>query len=1309
MSASTTGPTPDPGEIRFGEGEMAERIHAFDWSATPLGPASSWSPALRTTLRIMLANRFPHLLWWGPEYIQFYNDAYRPIPGAKHPDKILGQRGSECWSEVWHVIGPLVDRPFSGGPPTWDDDISLELQRHGFLEESHFVIAYSPVPDEAAPGGIGGVLATVHEITEKIVGERRVRALRELGARVGEAKTAEEACAIAAETLVADAKDVPFALIYLIEPGTSRARLAGTAGVEEGSAVAPAEVDLSRSDGSLWPLGEAFMTETMRVVESLGGRLDAVPRGPWSDPPHTAVVVPVPSNKAHELAGLMILGVSARLRFDDPYRDFFNLVTTQIATAIANARAYEEERKRAEALAELDRAKTAFFSNVSHEFRTPLTLMLGPVEDMLSRDFGELPPAAKGQLEVVNRNGLRLLRLVNALLDFSRIEAGRVRASYQPTDLATLTCDLAGVFRAAIERAGLALVLDCPPLSEPVYVDRDMWEKIVLNLLSNAFKYTFEGRILVSLRERSGAFELVVEDTGIGIPAEEIPRLFERFHRVESARGRTHEGSGIGLALVQELVHLHGGEIEASSTLGEGTAFTLRLPLGTSHLPPEQIVASRQTRTVASGALPFVEEALRWLPETQETGDGDRPDFPGANEILPVAAAVTSPEGADGRPRVLVADDNADMRHYVERLLAQRYRVETVADGKAALDAARQQPPALILTDVMMPQLDGFGLLREIRGDAALKDTPVIMLSARAGEESRVEGVEAGADDYLVKPFSARELIARVDAHLKLARLRRETNEAIRFRGQQFETLLDAAPLGVTVIDADFRIAEVNPVARTAFGDIPGGVLGRDFDEVAHLLLEKEYADQIVRIFRHTLETAEPYVTAERAPLRIDRGPTEYYEWRLDRLTLPDGRYGLVCYFRDISQQVQDRRERDHLLEAEQAARREAEQANRLKDDFVATLSHELRTPLNAILGWSQILKRPKLDSQTLDQGLAAISRSAQAQTQLIEDLLDTTRILSGKLRLELNEVDPADVINMAIESVMPAATAKQIVVTKSLDEDGGPVAADPSRLQQIVWNLLTNAVKFTPNGGSIHVGLARKDAHLEITVRDTGIGIEPEFLPWVFERFRQADSSSSRRYGGLGIGLTLVKQLTDLHRGSVRVESEGEGRGSTFTVRLPVSTDQVRRVTRDPRRYERADPAADVALGGVRVLYVDDDPDARALGERILSDCDAEVTLAASASEALSLLRKERPHVLVSDIGLPGADGYELIRWVRELPPDHGGATPAAALTAFAGSEDRRKALRAGYQSHVTKPIVPDDLITVVAGLAGRSRRTPA
>ena len=485
-------------------------------------------------------------------------------------------------------------------------------------------------------------------------------------------------------------------------------------------------------------------------------------------------------------------GISARLQPDDHYRDFLNLVASQIATAVANAREYEEEKKHAEALAEIDRAKTTFFSNVSHEFRTPLTLMLGPIEELLSRSRTELPPAAKDQLEVTHRNSLRLLRLVNTLLDFSRIEAGRVQAVYEPTDLAAFTAELASVFRAATERAGLRLVVDCPPLAESVYVDRDMWEKIVLNLISNAFKFTFEGEIAVTLRTVGATAELHVRDTGVGIPAEAMPRLFERFHRVPKMRSRTHEGSGIGLALVQELVRLHSGTIRAESQVGNGTTFIIAIPLGKAHLRAEHLGSSRSPAASGIGAAPFVEEALRWLPE--DTAAERREPAP-REELLPVPC----PGGADdeSRPRVLVADDNADMRHYLARLLAERYRVQSVPDGQAALAAARAQRPDLVLSDVMMPHLDGLDLVRELRADPALGDVPVILLSARAGEESRVEGLQHGADDYLIKPFSARELLARVAAHLEMAQMRRQAAEHLQQSEERLRLALEGLQGGV--------------------------------------------------------------------------------------------------------------------------------------------------------------------------------------------------------------------------------------------------------------------------------------------------------------------------------------------------------------------------------------------------------------------------------------------------------------------------------------------------------------------------------
>jgi signal transduction histidine kinase len=423
------------------------------------------------------------------------------------------------------------------------------------------------------------------------------------------------------------------------------------------------------------------------------------------------------------------------------------------------AEANRELRTANAKLGELDAAKTAFFSNVSHEFRTPLTLMLGPLEDGLA-DVQEVPGARqKARLELAYQNAQRLLKLVNALLDFSRLEAGRLRAAYAPLDLPAATAELAAMFQSAADRAGLRLVIDCPPAAEPAWVDHDMWEKIVANLVSNAFKFTFSGEIAVRVRREQSSFVLEVADTGVGIPAAELPRIFERFHRVAGAKARTHEGTGIGLSLVRELVQLHGGRIDVDSTEGRGSTFRVQIPVGAAHLPAETVSSEADARR-GSASIAYAMEARAWATPTAETS---------LDDAVPGAAAPDSERAA-----VLVVDDNAELRGYIAGLLAPVYEVEAVADGQAALEATRRRVPDIVVSDIMMPRLDGFGLVRALRADPATASLPVILLSARAGEEAAIEGLDVGSDDYLVKPFSARELLARVRTHVGLARLRRK-------------------------------------------------------------------------------------------------------------------------------------------------------------------------------------------------------------------------------------------------------------------------------------------------------------------------------------------------------------------------------------------------------------------------------------------------------------------------------------------------------------------------------------------------------
>lgn len=754
-----------------GGGEMGELIRSKDWSKTPLGPIAFWPQSLRSAVSILLPSKAQIVLFWGPDLIAIYNDAYRPVFGAKHP-RALGLPARECWSEIREVLEPLLMGVMKTGEAFWAKDHLFYLGRHGGLEETYFDVSYDPVRGET--GAVTGVFCIVSETTGRVIGERRLRTLSRLGANMSAAKTTDAICRSAAETLSREnPADLPYALFYAFD-GESQLDLICSYGAAPGEKAD--RIDLRSNERRAGPFAQVCKT---------GLAVEALAEGPMAQalsPSASERMLILPLTSGNALVGFLVAGVSRFLPMEGSYRDFLGLVAGQVSTAIATVQALEAERKRTEALAELDRAKTDFFSNVSHEFRTPLTLMLGPLEDELRES-----PGTKPLLEVAYRNSLRLLKLVNTLLDFSRIEAGRAEASYEPTRLDVLTSELASVFRSAVEKAGIRLSVDCTPFPEPVYADREMWEKIVLNLLSNAFKFTFQGEIAVALSWKGDRVELIVRDTGIGIPQEALPHLFERFYRVKGARARTHEGSGIGLALVQELVRLHGGKIEVESRVDQGTTFTVSIPTGTAHLPPDRIGAARTLASTALGAVPYAEEAMGWLSEAR-----------GADSGMPSDEAV--PPHVPGSARILLVDDNADMRAYIKRLLGAHWKVEAVADGMAALEAARECKPDLVLSDVMMPRLDGFQLLQALRADPRTREVPIILLSARAGEESRVEGLEAGADDYLVKPFSARELTARVGAHLELARLRRETlrseqqlrleaEETNRFKSQFFSSV----------------------------------------------------------------------------------------------------------------------------------------------------------------------------------------------------------------------------------------------------------------------------------------------------------------------------------------------------------------------------------------------------------------------------------------------------------------------------------------------------------------------------------------
>jgi PAS domain S-box-containing protein len=1090
-----------------GGGEMGARIRSFDWSATPLGPISAWPSSLREVLSSCLRSRFQLAIYWGPELVLLYNDAERDILGTMHPHA-LGRPASEVLAESWELLSPMLHGVLAGGEATWAVDQELRLNRRGVVETSFFTYSYSPIPDG---NSIGGVLLVTFETTERVLAERRLGTLRQLAGESARARSADEACAVAAGVFQENRSDLPFSLIFLAN-GDGRFHLRASTGVA------------SVPDADFWPLREVATTRQAQLIEGLALHIaDAE-----LNLSHKALVLPIAQAGKETSLGCLVVGLSSFRVFDEAYRGFLTLVAGQIATAVAGARAFEEERRRAEALAELDAAKTAFFTNVSHEFRTPLTLLLAPLEESLTQGGDLLAPADRERLTVAHRNGLRLLKLVNMLLEFSRIESGRAQAAREPTDLATFTAELASMFRSPVEQAGMRLIVDCPPMSRPAAVDRDMWEKIVLNLLSNAFKFTNEGEIEVTLRQVGQRAELSVRDTGAGIPEEELPRLFERFHQVRGVKGRSQEGTGIGLALIQELVRLHGGAINALSTYGRGSTFVVSLPMASVDLASG---AGRVSSAPSPSATEtYLAEVTRWLPEP----------------------AQQRSHQASTRPRVLVADDNADMRQYLRRLLAGAYQVEEASDGVAALAAARARPPDLVLADVMMPGLDGFGLLAALRSTLQAKAVPVILFSARAEEESRVEGLAAGADDYLVKPFSARELLARVRAHMEMARLRREwarreseLQAEARLAQEQAVAILESITDAFIALDSEWRYSHVNAEAERISGvrreDHIGKKLWEVFPAMRGTAMEGELRRAVV----------------QQVPVQFENYYQPWDRWfHVKAYPSKDG--GLSVFFHDITARKRsddalrtahgelERRVLERTQElfrantrlGRQVAKRMRVEAARRKllhrlvgaqEEERRRIARELHDDL------TQQLAVLAIDAQRLEQahgGVAEVGQRARAMREQLVVLSESLHSLSRQLHPSiLDDLGLVDALGAECVSIRD----RDDMTVSFLAYD---VPASLSRevalcVYRVAQESLRNVARHARTRRA-SVRLFADEQDLVLRVRDRGVGFDV----------------STR--GKTGIGLASMRERVRLVRGRLTVRSR-LGKGTKVTLRVPL------------------------------------------------------------------------------------------------------------------------------------------------------------
>ena len=1098
-----------PESLLCGGNKMGENILEHDWSSSVLGPLEKWPSSLATTLTTAMGSRFPTLIFWGQNFNCLFNDGYAAILGDKKVSA-LGSTLKEVWPEAWDSLYGMIKGVLETGHGSWAEDQMYFLNRNGFPEESYFTFSFARILDEI--GGEGGISCSAIETTTKVLADRRIKTLQEISNESTDKRTVLEAGQACVRALSTNPSDLPFFSLYWLDNDTKRTKLIGTVNAETPKYLPTTHPMLS----------EAFKKKVPLLIKNIIPHdILVLPTPEGLTSPTSLYVMPIRFAFKEEVSGFLTIGISPHQPFNEEYKSFLNMAVLQIQTVMTSALAQENANILSDELAKIDRAKTAFFSNISHEFRTPLTLLLGPLEEAISTISEGKSILLKEDLESAHRNALRLLKLVNSLLDFSRVEAGKVDANFESTDLSTYTTELVAQFETVFDRGGVLLEINVEPLSGLVNIDRELWEKIIFNLLSNAFKFTFEGKVVVSLFEKDEFIHLTVNDSGTGIPEDEISKVFERFYRVQGSLSRSFEGSGIGLALVKEMTKLHGGSVSVESTYGKGSTFKVSLPKDKHHQNADKKILPNVPASLRHTTAAFLSEANLWLAD-------------------PLSEPISvSNFGKEQKPTVLIIDDNPDMRAYLARILKPNYIIETAKSGLDALAVINTRLPQLIICDVMMPGLDGFGLLKRIRSQEHTRLLPVIMLSARAGDNATVEGLEAGADEYLTKPFSTRELLARVKSLLAMSNLRRDLEAerktiASLAEIQRLSLLLDATPDHVFMLDRQGKFVYHNKAAcdglaanlKSFSGDAPitlgktGREMGFEMD-----FLEQFEANQAEAFLGHSVtgEVVFPSATGPRL-----------YEYILSPAHNKDLE---IEYLVGISRDVHD-----------------LKIAVKARDEFITIASHELKTPLTSLLMFAQIQKRlikknsPKAFTvETVTQLADQAEIQAKRLSKLVEDMLDINRLQSGKFELKKEEINLSQLAKNILTTMEPQFTSAGISPPAFVSTN---VVGfwDPLRIEQVLSNLLINAIKYGEKS-TITVTVEEKSGMAKVSVSDLGLGIPEDALLRIFKRFERAIHSNE--VSGLGLGLYISKEIIEAHDGKIGVVSE-PGTGSTFYFEIP-------------------------------------------------------------------------------------------------------------------------------------------------------------